>query len=97
MRFKHDIDVIRTSETLNWSFHCDSIGTEQALITTWLWFPDVALAETFLASGGVDLAARLRRLRNLLEALAITGRAGHFGRFAGFFHNNQMLDLFAPR
>ena len=67
------------------------------LATTWLRFRYVALAKTFLAGGGVDLAARLRRLRNLLDALAITGRAGHFGRFAGFFHNNQMLDLFASR
>jgi hypothetical protein len=57
----------------------------------------VALAKTLLAGGGVDFAARLSRLRNLLVAFAITGRAGHFGRFTGFFHNNQMLDLFAPR
>jgi hypothetical protein len=89
--------MIRTSETQNWRFLCDSIGTEEALATTWLWFPDVALAKTFLAGGRVDLAARLRRLRNLLEALAIAGRADDFGRFADFFHDNQMLDLSAPR
>ena len=64
----------------------------------WLRQLDLALAETFLAGRRVDSPTRLGWLLELLEARAVTGRADHFRScFACFFHNSQMVDLFALR
>jgi len=46
--------------------------------TAGLRLPYLAFAETFLAGSRVDSSARLRRLLDLFEARAITGRAYNF-------------------
>jgi len=47
------------------------------------------LAETFLAFGRIDFAARFWRLLDLLQPRAITGGANNFGHFTWFFHSDQ--------
>ena len=49
-----------------------------------------AFAETFRAFRGIDFAARLRWLRDLLKPRAIAGGADNFGRsLTRFFHLNE--------
>jgi hypothetical protein len=51
-----------------------------------------ALAETFLAGGRIDLAARFCWLLDLLKPRAITGCANNFGQnLTRLFHNYQSL------
>jgi hypothetical protein len=51
-----------------------------------------AFAETFLASGRIDFAARFCWLLNLLNPRAITGGANNFGQnLTRSFHDDQSL------
>jgi hypothetical protein len=51
-----------------------------------------ALAETFLAGGRIDFAARFRWLLDLLKPRAITGGANNFGKnLTPLFHEDQSL------
>jgi len=54
------------------------------------WLLYSAFAETFRAFRGVDFAARLRWLLDLLKPRAIAGGANNFGRsLTRFFHRND--------
>jgi hypothetical protein len=49
-------------------------------------------AETFLAGGRIEFAARFCRLLDLLKPRAITGGANNFGQWlTRLFHNDQSL------
>ena len=49
-----------------------------------------ALAETFLAFGRIDFAARIRWLLDFLKPRPITGGANNFGQtLTRLFHNDQ--------
>jgi hypothetical protein len=51
-----------------------------------------AFAETFLAGGRIDFAARFCWLLDLLKPRAITGGANNFGQnLTRFFHDDQSL------
>jgi hypothetical protein len=50
-----------------------------------------ALAETLLAFGGIDFAARLRWLLYLLDPGAVASGASNFGQsLTRIFHNDQL-------